>query len=258
MKKPDFDPSGKDDLLACANANRHEFTVGAHPCFLLEPHTRSPAHKPWVWYAPTFIPRLPKALHHFYLSHLLDAGIHVAGIDAGESWGNPTGRTAFSRFHEHMTSHLGMESRACLLAQSRGGLMHYNWAAENPAKVKCIAGIYPMTTAFGPLEDRVYEAHGLSQAGFRKAMDRHNPIDRIRPLARAGVPVYHLHGNADTMVPYQANAVDFIERYRTAAGTPEIATLQTVPHQGHEEIPEFFISQPFLEWLLSESTRAPS
>ena len=35
---------------------------------------------------------------------------------------------------------MGLAPKACLLAQSRGGLMHYNWAAENPGRVGPVVG----------------------------------------------------------------------------------------------------------------------
>ena len=38
----------------------------------------------------------------------------------------------------------GLAKQACLLSRSRGGLMLYSWAAENPDKVRCITGIYPV------------------------------------------------------------------------------------------------------------------
>ena len=62
----------------------------------------------------------------------------------GESYGSPAGRKTFSEFHAHVVREHKLETKARLLAQSRGGLMLYNWAAENPEKVRCIAGIYPV------------------------------------------------------------------------------------------------------------------
>ncbi len=39
-----------------------------------------------------------------------------------------------------------------------------------------------------------------------EALARHNPVDRIEPLARAGVPVLHIHGDQDTVVPLKVNS----------------------------------------------------
>ena len=31
--------------------------------------------------------------------------------------------------------------------------------------------------------------------------DRHNPVARLAPLAKAGVPIFHIHGDSDAVVP---------------------------------------------------------
>ena len=74
----------------------------------------------------------------------LKAGIAIAGVDVGESFGSPKGRKIYSALHKHLVDKRGMAEQACLLARSRGGLMLYCWAAENPDKVRCITGIYPV------------------------------------------------------------------------------------------------------------------
>ena len=74
----------------------------------------------------------------------LKAGIAIAGVDVGESYGNPKGRATYAALHQHLVEKRGLAKRACLLARSRGGLMLYSWAAENPDKVACITGIYPV------------------------------------------------------------------------------------------------------------------
>jgi hypothetical protein len=50
----------------------------------------------------------------------------------------------FSALYDELAQKRGLAKNACLLARSRGGLMLYNWAAGNPDKVACIAGIYPV------------------------------------------------------------------------------------------------------------------
>ena len=68
----------------------------------------------------------------------------MAGVDVGESHGSPAGRKAYGEFYDAVVKQYGLDARACLVPQSRGGLMLYNWAAENPQKVRCIAAIYPV------------------------------------------------------------------------------------------------------------------
>jgi hypothetical protein len=245
-----IDLARKDELLVCTNGERSEFEVDGHRCFWIRPKAEIAPHKPWVWYAPTFVPRLPKHLHRWYISRLLASGIHVAGVDVGESWGNPEGRKVYTAFHDYMTGDAGFEYRACLWPQSRGGMMAYNWAVEHPERVKCIAGIYTVVTAVEPLKQRVYDAFGLTAEEFAAQKEKHNPVDRIGSLAKAGVPIFHIHGDVDTRVPFEANAGELVRRYRAAGGTAE---LEVVPGKGHEEVIEFFTSEAFIEWLIRQA-----
>ena len=72
----------------------------------------------------------------------LNSGFAIGGVDVGESYGNPAGRAAFTEFYRAVVNRYGLSQKACLLPQSRGGLMLYNWAAEHPDWVQCIGGIY--------------------------------------------------------------------------------------------------------------------
>ncbi|OHB77699.1 MAG: hypothetical protein A2W31_09085 [Planctomycetes bacterium RBG_16_64_10] len=47
----------------------------------------------------------------------------------GESYGNVEGRRVYSALYSELTSNHHLAPKACLLPQSRGGLMLYNWAA---------------------------------------------------------------------------------------------------------------------------------
>ena len=122
------------------------FEVDGRTAFVILPaaenlHTNRPT--PWVWYAPT-LPSLPEAREQWMFERFLAAGIAVVGVDVGESYGNPQGRAHFTALYRELVERRGFNRKPCLLARSRGGLMLYNWAAEHPDSVGCIAGIYPV------------------------------------------------------------------------------------------------------------------
>ncbi|MFA6472696.1 MAG: alpha/beta hydrolase, partial [Candidatus Latescibacterota bacterium] len=75
---------------------------------------------PWVWYAPT-LPGLPGTEEKWMFRKFIDDGIAVAGIDIGESYGNPRGRVLFSIFYDELVLKHGLSKTPCLLARSRGG-----------------------------------------------------------------------------------------------------------------------------------------
>ena len=132
-------------LDAVAKAMMGEVTyleVAGCPAFVILPQGEKPSTPvPWVWYAPT-IRGQPRPAHVWMFRQFLAKGIAIAGIDVGESMGNAKGRGEYAAFHKHLTEKHGFAKRANLMPQSRGGLMLYNWAAEHPNHVACIAGIY--------------------------------------------------------------------------------------------------------------------
>ena len=123
---------------------RHTIELGEYKGFVLAPPIPgAEGARPWIWYAPV-LGNNPSPNTAWMLRQLIAAGFYVAGVNVGESMGNPAGRKGFSLFYDRIVAEFKLEPKARFIAQSRGGLMVYNWAAENPDKVKCIAGIYPV------------------------------------------------------------------------------------------------------------------
>jgi pimeloyl-ACP methyl ester carboxylesterase len=204
---------------------------------------------PWVWYAPVI--GHPNPTHAWMLRQWLDKGIAMAGVDVGESFGSPAGRKVFSALWETLTSRYGMSKQPCLLPQSRGGLMLYNWAAENPSRVGCIAGIYTVCDLRSyPGIDRACGAYGLSAAELETRLAEHNPIERLAPLAKAGVPIFHIHGDADSVVPLERNAGELARRYRALGGQ---VRLVVVPGKGHQVCDEFFHCQELVDFIVAHT-----
>jgi predicted esterase len=81
---------------------------------------------------------------------------------------------------------------------------------------------------------------------LEKQLSKHNPIDRLEPLAKAGVPILHIHGDADTVVPLEKNSQVLADRYRALGGKMK---LTVIPGKGHAEIPEYFQAPPLVQFL---------
>jgi dipeptidyl aminopeptidase/acylaminoacyl peptidase len=187
------------------------------------------------------------------LKQWLAKGIGMAGVDVGESYGSPKGRKAFTALWEALVKRYGMSERPCLLPQSRGGLMLYNWAAENPKRVACIAGIYTVCDLRSyPGLERASGAYGMSATDLKARLAENNPVDRLAPLAKVGVPVLHVHGDADHVVPLEKNAGEVARRYRALGGR---VRLIVVPGKGHEVCPEFFQCQELVDFVIAHAKR---
>jgi dipeptidyl aminopeptidase/acylaminoacyl peptidase len=227
------------------------FEVDGHTAFLIVPKVEQAAGPvPWVWYAPT-LPGLPSAEETWMFRKFLDAGVAVAGIDVGESYGSPGGRALFTSFYRELVGKHRFSEKPCLLARSRGGLMLYNWAAEHPHSVGGVAGIYPVCDLRSyPGVARASGAYGMTPERLTEALPRHNPVDRVEPLARAGVPVFHVHGDKDTVVPLEANSAELARRYRRSGGE---VTLRVIKGRGHDMWPGWFQNQELVDFVIARA-----
>ena len=225
--------------------------VEGHTAFIIPAKANSALKsKPWVWYAPT-LPALPGKEEQWMFDQFLDAGIAIAGMDVGESFGSPAGRKLFTAFHAEMTGARGYSSKPVLLGRSRGGLMALSWAAENPHKVAGFAGIYPVcNVASYPGVAKAAVAYELKPEELAAQLKEHNPIDRLSSLAKAGVPLFAIHGDADVVVPLEANFGLVKERYTALGGSIQ---LIIPPRQGHNLWPGFFQSQELVTFVKTQA-----
>ena len=235
---------------------REHFALDGRPAFVILPAADSPKHAggiPWVLYAPSFDRSLPSDRDEgWMMRQFLDKGIAIAGIDVGESYGSPRGQNHYTALYTHLVKQFNFDPKASLLARSRGGLMLYNWAVENPEKVRCIAGIYPVCDlASYPGLAKACSAYDLSAQELEAQLDQHNPIPRLKALADAGVPILHIHGDQDKVVPLDANSAALVERYKKLGGT---ARLIVAPGQGHNMWRGFFQCQELVDFIISEAS----
>lgn len=225
-----------------------------HDAFVILPENGAKKDIPWVWYAPT-LPRLPGKAEVWMFQRFLARGIAIAGIDVGESFGSPQGRKTYSEFYDHLTGERGFGRKPCLLARSRGGLMLYNWAVENPDHVAGVAGIYPVcNVASYPGLARASGAFEMSAEELEAALVDHNPVERLEPLAKAGVPLHHIHGDNDKVVPLEANSGLLAERYRALGGPIE---LEVVKDGGHDMWQGWFQSEKLTEFVIRTALEKP-
>ncbi|MEO1995581.1 MAG: alpha/beta hydrolase, partial [Planctomycetaceae bacterium] len=195
---------------ACTQATEREtFVIAEHQAFVMEPSdsTRVAGPMPWVWYAPTLGRNLPGSAEKWMFDRLHAAGIAIAGVDVGESYGSPQGRAVYQALYEQLTRHRGYSTKPVLLARSRGGLMLLSWAVEHPQSVAAVAGIYPVCNiASYPGIARAAPAYGMTAKQLQEKLAEHNPVDRLEKLAAARVPIFHLQGDSDRVVPHEKNS----------------------------------------------------
>jgi len=227
------------------------FTIEGRTAFLILPSERKGDEPmPWVWYAPT-LPGLPGGAEKWMFDRFLAKGIAIAGVDVGESYGSPKGRAVYSALYKELVEKRGLAKQACLLARSRGGLMVYNWAVEHAGSVACVAGIYPVCNLSSyPGLRRACGAYGMTEKQLASKLAEHNPIDRLAPLAKAKVPIFHIHGDKDNVVPLEKNSGEVARRYEKLGGK---MTLKIAKGQGHNMWIGFFRSQELVDFVITHA-----
>jgi pimeloyl-ACP methyl ester carboxylesterase len=225
--------------------------VDGHDAFVILPD--SPARPvPWIWYAPT-LPGLPGTVERWMFEQFTGAGIAVAGIDVGESYGSPDGRKLFSALYTELTEKRGLSAKPVMLGRSRGGLMALSWAADNPDKVGGFAGIYPVCDiASYPGVEKASGAYHMTSEELSRRLSEQNPIDRLEPLAKAGIPMFAIHGDTDVVVPLEKNSGEMKKRYVALGGQMQLI----IPHgQGHNMWEGFFRSKELVDFVVRNCQR---
>jgi pimeloyl-ACP methyl ester carboxylesterase len=116
--------------------------------------------------------------------------------------------------------------------------MNLSWAVENPTKLAAFAGIYPVCNlASYPGVAKAAPAYQMTPEDLQDRLTAHNPIDRLAPLATAGVPFFAIHGDHDTLVPLEENSALLKSRYEALGGSMQ---LIIPPGQGHNLWQGFF------------------
>jgi pimeloyl-ACP methyl ester carboxylesterase len=214
----------------------HEFEVDGRDCKVVCPD-KAAVGSPWIWRA-RFWGHEPQAD-----LALLDKGFHVVYMDVAGLFGSPKAVKHWDAFHTFLTSKHGFSKKAALEGMSRGGLIIYNWAIQNPQKVSCIYGDAPVLDfrswpagkgrGKGSRGDWIecLDAYGLTEA---QAMSYNGgPIRNIESLAAARVPLLHVVGADDMVVPIAENSTLLEKRYRELGGDITVISKPGIGHHPH-------------------------
>jgi pimeloyl-ACP methyl ester carboxylesterase len=230
------------------------FDVAGQTAFLFTPASDAevPAQdKPWILYAPT-LPAYPDEAERWMHERFTTAGVAVAGVDTGESFGSPAGVAAAEALHAEMVRR-GYSKRPALLGRSRGGLWASAWAIAHPDLTAGIGGIYPVYDwRTYPGLDKAAPAYGLTPAELTARAAELCPIERIDVAANAGVPVCIIHGDDDKVVPLEPNSLRLKQAYE-AAGKGDLVQLIVAKGQGHNFWEGFFRCQELVDFLVAQA-----
>ena len=184
--------------------------------------------KPWVWRARFFDhqPQFDVAMLH--------KGYHLVYCHVGGRYGSPKAVKIWNSYYKTLTEEHGFAKKPILEGMSRGGLIIYNWAVANPDKVAAIYGDAPVMDFKswpGHTKPEILRMYGFKSAEEAKAF-KLNPVDNLEPLAKAGIPIIHVVGDLDKLVPVAENTAIAEKRYKEMGGVFVVIHKQ-VGHHPH-------------------------
>ncbi len=231
-----------------------DFAMAGNPGLIVKPKTAA-AGNPWIW-RTEFFGHEPQGD-----IALLAAGWHVAYYRVSNMYGSPKAIEMMDGFHAHVTKEFGLAKRATLEGFSRGGLYAVNFAAAHPGKTAALYLDAPV------LDIRSWpggKGKGKGDGGcWRQALEKFglteetakdfkgNPLDYAAAVAKAGIPVISVCGDADSVVPFDENTKLFAERYRAAGGRIEVIVKPGVNHHPHS----LKDPKPIVDFLLREALK---
>ncbi|CAA6692166.1 MULTISPECIES: GDSL-type esterase/lipase family protein [unclassified Lentimonas] len=216
--------------------DQYDFKISNLKCKVVEPHAVAEG-TPWIWRARFWghQPRVDIAL--------LEKGFHVAYVDVANLFGSPKAVARWDALYDYLTTEKGFAQKPALEGMSRGGLIVYNWASQNPEKVACIYAdapvcdfkSWPAGKGNGKASPNNWK-QCLKAYGFTEnealAYDK-NPLDNLQLLAAAGVPLLHVVGDLDEIVPLAENTAVLKKRYLALGGSIEVIHKADVGHHPH-------------------------
>ncbi|MBS1854066.1 MAG: alpha/beta hydrolase [Acidobacteria bacterium] len=215
---------------------RYDFELAGRTVTVVTPE-RAAAGTPWLWRGEFFgaFATVDEAL--------LKRGWHVVYMACPDTFGSPDTMRRWARLYAALTRGHGFSRRPVLLGMSRGGLYVYRWAAAHPGEVGLIYGDAPVCDVKSwpggkgkgkgsPRDWELFQhVYRLSES---QALEwRGNPIDILAPIAKARIPIIHVAGDADDVVPMEENTLILKQRYEALGGHVELIVKHGVGHHPH-------------------------
>ncbi|MCE7042915.1 GDSL-type esterase/lipase family protein [Dyadobacter sp. CY312] len=227
---------------------KQEFKFENREAWYLKPKQAAPGN-PWVWRAhfPTW--------HTEMDSILLTRGFYIAYVNTNDMFAHPKAMQVWDNFYDYLVKEKQFAPKVALEGVSRGGLYVYGWAKRNPDKVSCIYAEAPVCDpkswpggkGKGPGSEKDWTSwlkqFGLTEKEAETFEDI--PINDLKGLAAFKVPILHVLGLQDKLVPPAENSDVLVQNYLKLGGPISVYPMtrgeQTL--EGHHfpiERPEYF------------------
>ncbi|MFA6286795.1 MAG: alpha/beta hydrolase [Opitutaceae bacterium] len=200
----------------------YEGVIDGRACRIVVPSVAAEGN-PWAW-RPEFFDAFAEVD-----AQVVARGFYLVYLDVSDHYGCPKAIAHGDVLWREMTTQFGLAKTCAFIALSRGGLFAYNYAATFPERVACIYADNPVCD-FKSWPAGWGEGPG-SAADWTKCLAVYeftveqarsygdNPVDRAEVIAKAGIPIFQVLGDADEVVPVSENGYLLRERFKAGGGT---------------------------------------
>jgi lysophospholipase L1-like esterase/pimeloyl-ACP methyl ester carboxylesterase len=226
-----------------------DFTLDGRACKIVQPWRSAPGH-PWIWRA-RFWGHEPQTE-----VSLLERGFHLVYCDVAELFGNDENLTIWDHFYSMLVGS-GLSNKAVMEGFSRGGIYIYRWAAKYPDRVACIYADAPV------LDIKSWPGNkgkgGGSPDPWRSFKEDFNfasdssalaftgsPLDLVETFVRNDIPMIHVCGEADVVVPIDENTDLFEKKVHQLNGRITVIRKPGIGHHPHS----LANPQPIVDFIL--------
>lgn len=206
--------------------------------------------RPWVWRARFWghEPQTDIAL--------LERGFHIVYCDVSELFGNDQSISIWNNFYE-MLHGAGLSSKAVMEGMSRGGMYVYRWLASNPDRVVAVYADAPVLDmkswpggkgrGKGSPEDwEIFKKNFELKTEEEAIAFKGNPLDMAAQIALTEIPLLHVVGDADDVVPVDENTALFERKILESGGYMKVIHKPGIGHHPHS-LPN---PQPIVDFIL--------
>ena len=212
---------------------RHHFKFENIDAWIAEPHAPAGDGR-WSWVAVW-----PEAyVKRVGVTALLDSGFYHVHIDTHFLRGNKLCMEIMGRFQDYLVS-LGFAEKCCLIGMSWGGFFSLRYAETFPAKVASIYLDAPVCNAADDGESistdirkrEICERFGMSFEELKTSPL--NPLNSIKVLVDAEIPLMAVVGEEDTSVNIKTNFNIFEQRLLDLGGRITVIRRNFWGHHPH-------------------------
>ncbi|WPJ95808.1 hypothetical protein SH580_20525 [Coraliomargarita algicola] len=194
---------------------------------------------PWFW-RPEFFGAFAQTDQM-----LLERGWVLVFLDLPDHYGCPHAVELFAAMHLFVTQSLGLSERMAVVALSRAGLSAYNFASRYPEKVcalyadnpVCDFRSWPGGIGVGPGSENdwrnLLKVYDLSHAEALAYADQPLSLEVLRPIVDAKIPILHVCGDRDEIVPYQENSLGLGQNVQQLGGDYQVIMIPGGKHHPH-------------------------